>query len=102
MPRAAAWPAGSMIQRKACARSCDRRRRCFSPWSKIRPVGALPTQVQSMGKPTRRQIVFNWLMAEPDFATKSDGYWGGQEDVDRIDALLAALDSANDGEVKHG
>jgi len=55
-----------------------------------------------MAKPTRRQIVFNWLMAEPDFATKSDGYWGGQEDVDRIDALLAALDSANDGDEKHG
>jgi hypothetical protein len=55
-----------------------------------------------MAKPTRRQIVFNWLMAEPDFATKPDGYWGGQEDVDRIDALLAALDSANDTDCDGG
>jgi hypothetical protein len=44
-------------------------------------------------RPTRRQIIFNWLMAEPDFATKIDGYWGTQKDVDRIDELLAALDA---------
>jgi hypothetical protein len=47
--------------------------------------------------PSKRQIVFNWLMADPDFATKTDGYWGGQDDVDRIDALIVALESANDG-----
>lgn len=47
-------------------------------------------------RPSRRQIVFNWLMDEPDFATKPDGYWSGSDDVARIDALLAALDSQSD------
>jgi hypothetical protein len=47
-------------------------------------------------KPSRRQIVFNWLMDEPDFATKPDGHWSGSDDVARVDALLAALDSASD------
>lgn len=47
-------------------------------------------------KPTRRQIAFNWLMDDPDFATKLDGYWGGAEDVANVDAFLAALDAASD------
>ena len=42
-------------------------------------------------KRSLRQVVFNWLMGEPDFATKADGWWGGYEDVEKIDALLAAL-----------
>lgn len=42
--------------------------------------------------PSRRQIVFNWLMGEDDFATRVDGYWGGTEEVAAVDALLAALD----------
>lgn len=50
--------------------------------------------------PSRRQIVFNWVMCEPDFATKSDGYWGGSEEVARIDELLSALGFANDAGAK--
>jgi len=46
---------------------------------------------QDERKPSKRQIVFNWMMDEPDFATKVDGYWGGTEEVRRVDALLAAL-----------
>lgn len=44
-----------------------------------------------MRGPTPRQIVFNWLMDEPEFATAESGWWGTYEDVERVDALLAAL-----------
>lgn len=45
-------------------------------------------------KPTKRQIVFNWLMGEEDL-TKHDGYWGGPEEVARVDKLLTALYEAD-------
>jgi hypothetical protein len=53
-------------------------------------------------KPTRRQIVFNWLMDEPEFVTKKDGYWGDSLDVARVDALLAALGFPPSGGSEHG
>ena len=42
-------------------------------------------------QPTRRQIVFNWLMR--DSTDKHDGWWGTAEEVELIDELLAALDA---------
>lgn len=36
---------------------------------------------------SRRQIVFDWLMGG------EEGYWGGSEEVARVDALLTALDA---------
>lgn len=41
--------------------------------------------------PSRRQIVYNWMMGEPDFATKLDGWWGTSEELAKVDALLVAL-----------
>lgn len=35
---------------------------------------------------SRRQVVFDWLMDD-------EGYWGGSEEVEQVDALLAALDA---------
>lgn len=45
-------------------------------------------------RPSRRQIIFNWMMGESDFATMKDGHWGGTEEVAHAEALLAALDAA--------
>jgi len=45
------------------------------------------------GKPTARQIVFNWTMGETDLS-KRGGWWGTQDEVDRIDELLTALREA--------
>lgn len=42
-----------------------------------------------IAKPSLRQIVFNWLMESP-LETVS-GYWGGSEEVARVDELLAAI-----------
>jgi hypothetical protein len=36
---------------------------------------------------SRRQIVFDWLMQD-------EGYWGGSEEVARVDDLLTKLDAA--------
>ncbi len=44
-------------------------------------------------KPSRRQIVMNWLMR--DDTTAKDGWWGGSEAVAYVDELLAALDAAS-------
>ena len=44
-----------------------------------------------MRKPTRRQIVFNWIMGEEDL-TIPDGWWGTSDEVAQIDKLLEALD----------
>jgi len=44
--------------------------------------------------PSRRQIVFNWIMCEDDLS-KPDGWWGGTDEVENVDKLLAALDAAN-------
>jgi hypothetical protein len=43
-------------------------------------------------KPSRRQIVLNWLMR--DDMTAKDGWWGGSEAIAYVDELLVALDSA--------
>src|SRR6202142_2561708 len=50
---------------------------------------APPGSLHRQAVPTRRQIVFNWMMGED--MSKVDGYWGTQDEVDRIDELLAAL-----------
>ena len=39
--------------------------------------------------PSPRQIVFNWLFDED--LTQVGGYWGGYEEVENVDRLLAAL-----------
>lgn len=44
-------------------------------------------------QPSRRQIIFNWLMDEDGWQTKKDGYWGGSEEVAKVDELLAVLDA---------
>lgn len=41
--------------------------------------------------PTHRQIIFNWMMGDPDFASKSDGWWGAYQEVAYIDELIKAL-----------
>ena len=41
--------------------------------------------------PTRRQIVFNWVMGETDLM-HPDGYWGTSEEVANVGRLLDALD----------
>jgi hypothetical protein len=41
--------------------------------------------------PSHRQIIFNWAMGEPDFATQKNGYWGDYDEVERVDALIEAL-----------
>jgi hypothetical protein len=46
--------------------------------------GSSPAQL------TQRKIVFNWLMGEDDLS-KSDGYWGGSDEVAYVDQLLTAL-----------
>ena len=46
--------------------------------------------------PSKRQIIFNWLMDEDDFATKKDGYCGGTEEVAHADALIAALSAVSE------
>lgn len=43
-------------------------------------------------KPSRRQIVFSWIMGE-DLADH-DGYWAGSDGVLAVDELLSALDVA--------
>lgn len=53
-------------------------------------------------KPSRRQIVLNWMMDEPDFASRPDGWWGTSEEIAIVDALLAALGFENDAEAQHG
>ena len=47
-------------------------------------------------KPSRRQIVFNWLMGKSKFATMPDDHRATSDVVASIDELLAALDSTND------
>lgn len=55
-------------------------------------VKQVPVPAQAADTPSRRQIVFNWVMGGD--LTRKDGYWGGRDEVDRADELLAALDSA--------
>lgn len=43
-------------------------------------------------RPTKRQIVFNWMMGEDDLT--KDGWWGTSGQVESIDRLLAALAAA--------
>lgn len=64
-------------------------------WEKIDPalwnavtIGAPVSAIKEPSK-SRRQIVFDWFMQEP-------GYWGGTEEVARVDELLAALDASTD------
>jgi hypothetical protein len=40
-------------------------------------------------KPSRRQIVFNWMMGED--LHKCDGWWGTSDQVEHVDELLVAL-----------
>lgn len=50
-------------------------------------------------RPSRRQIVFNWIMGE-DLADH-DGYWAGSDGVKSVDELLAALDKDSEAELQH-
>jgi hypothetical protein len=42
---------------------------------------------------SRRQIVFDWLMQD-------EGYWGGSEEVARVDDLLTKLDAATPSSIE--
>lgn len=48
--------------------------------------------------PSRRQIVFNWIMGE-DLAD-SDGYWAGSDGLAAVDELLAALDVDTEAQLR--
>lgn len=59
---------------------------------------ALKEKLQVSDRPSRRQIVFNWIMGE-DLANH-DGYWGGSDGVKAVDELLAALDEQSESRVR--
>jgi hypothetical protein len=48
-------------------------------------------------RPSRRQIVFNWVMGEE--LDQPDGWWSGSDGVAKVDELLAALDAAAEAKV---
>jgi len=59
----------------------------------ISKITLTPDELAPKDKPTKRQIVFNWMMN--DDLTKTDGWWGNWDDLVRVDELLAALEEAD-------
>lgn len=74
--------------------SCSRRLETIIQLAEGNTHEAKADAASALQKPTRRQIVFNWLMGEDDLR-QAGGWWGTAEEVAEIDRLLLMLDCVN-------